>query len=856
MTRTTLLELAEVADAAYGGASSLRAISQDNWQPLKKFNGEPLTASTPDGSYYGIAYQNTITHEIVIANRGTRTDHFSDLWNDARLAAHSQTEDANAAIAFALQVAQANPGATIIETGHSLGGDEAQAGLAALVDRNINVSASAVVFQAPGLPTSYFANHSNPQNYPVLDLYNQGDVIHLAGGTRLGASRLLAAGPSGLTEFGHFALGFLAGELFSPLAGLALGGGRLAKDLAGSAHSIGTTISYLEGTGSAIGSDTMQQFLGTGQGMTPDPNLTANTDGSITWSNGSADSETLQAPVNGTIGVTATVASDGALTPAADAAAVTTELAADGPGTLADNLSSQVTDSLGAANTLYATVGYPGNGSGAGFVIGSTPPGASTGVPTQAFARDNAPGKRFEFNVPGSGQIAAETIVGGNGSGTVWVGGSAGFIQLQGGSPVPGTPDAWVDSNGTQYAFVGMPGSSQGTPTITKGRLGSNPANSINSYYQDTWVMASVYGIGGTEVDWTKMTNCPLTAKQQDGNWDLTRINVPVAPNAPVKTGLLSYTPGVGERLSFTGASFGSSRVTRACVTYLLCLICLIGTCGPIVTGHASEKDQSEDVKWPLGRSGRETLALKIPDAYGLANRAADAMERQTYPSGRPKFNDDVHEQLLLHALWPDLKSDGAQIHRESAVPGGGRLMSVLVDSGAVEDYGGRHYDSLKLAFDLATESSTQHLCVPPMEQAEYDQNTKTKCYPRDSPDAKPSKFGLNRVGVDFTKYPDIPQAARFDPNAQDIYYIRGSDGRLQTIILCTPEEAKTVEDGPQYHRVAQCEHKFVSERLNALVSIGYRRVYLKEWRALQQAWDQLLTSFVVNAARAVKKED
>jgi hypothetical protein len=162
MTQTTLLELAELADASYGSASSLRTISLDNWQLIA------VSGSSSDSSYYGAAYENTVTKEIVITNRGTRPDHFSDLWNDARLAAHARTPDADAAITFALQVARANSGSTIIETGHSLGGYEAQAALAALIDRGsslgLNVNASAVVFQAPGLPNAYFANQSAPQN--------------------------------------------------------------------------------------------------------------------------------------------------------------------------------------------------------------------------------------------------------------------------------------------------------------------------------------------------------------------------------------------------------------------------------------------------------------------------------------------------------------------------------------------------------------------------------------------------------------------------------------------------------------------------------------------------------------------
>ena len=44
----------------------------------------------PDG-YYGVAYINTTTHEVVIANRGTIWTSLANLINDAELAAHEVT---------------------------------------------------------------------------------------------------------------------------------------------------------------------------------------------------------------------------------------------------------------------------------------------------------------------------------------------------------------------------------------------------------------------------------------------------------------------------------------------------------------------------------------------------------------------------------------------------------------------------------------------------------------------------------------------------------------------------------------------------------------------------------------------
>jgi hypothetical protein len=114
------------------------------------------------------------------------------------------------------EVARSNPDATITEAGHSLGGYEAQVALTYLVDQNIDPSATAVTFQAPGLSADAF--HHSATSYNVLNLYDQGDAIRLAGGTHLGTSASLAAAPSPTQEFADGLLGIAAGELLGGLS--------------------------------------------------------------------------------------------------------------------------------------------------------------------------------------------------------------------------------------------------------------------------------------------------------------------------------------------------------------------------------------------------------------------------------------------------------------------------------------------------------------------------------------------------------------------------------------------------------------------------------------------------------------
>src|ERR1700720_1349549 len=111
---STLLELAEFSAAAYGsGPAPTTGAPGENgtWQVVGK-------ETLPDG-YSAEAWENSVTHEIVIANRGTDlTDGGStalkNLWSDARLASRSPTQVALDAMAFAASVAKNNANATSI----------------------------------------------------------------------------------------------------------------------------------------------------------------------------------------------------------------------------------------------------------------------------------------------------------------------------------------------------------------------------------------------------------------------------------------------------------------------------------------------------------------------------------------------------------------------------------------------------------------------------------------------------------------------------------------------------------------------------------------------------------------------
>ena len=156
----TILELAELSHAVYGDASV-----PTGWVVMPGHFG---TSQPNANGYYGVAYINTTTHEVVIANRGTVITNGPNDANDLYLLgvgllpqwvlatglpgpSPDQTDAINFAEKVNSYVNSHYPSYQLIETGHSLGGSEAQAAVAALVDSGLNTTVSAVTFQALGI---------------------------------------------------------------------------------------------------------------------------------------------------------------------------------------------------------------------------------------------------------------------------------------------------------------------------------------------------------------------------------------------------------------------------------------------------------------------------------------------------------------------------------------------------------------------------------------------------------------------------------------------------------------------------------------------------------------------------------
>ena len=172
--------------------------------------------------------------------------------------------------------------------------------------------------------------------------------------------------------------------------------------------------------------------------------------------------------------------------------------------------------------------------------------------------------------------------------------------------------------------------------------------------------------------------------------------------------------------------------------------------------------------------------------------------------------------------------------------------------SGAIDSFkatnplmDGEHYNALQHNLKMSIEQ-LKHVCIaPPVLFNPDGTSNHAVCHDRERPDEKPSRFGLKRMGVDFTKYPDLPKEQYGDLFKNDIYYAPDVGKELQTVISCDAEEVD-VNARKSNPISPQCQHFFIFKPLNANVSIGYRRVYLEDWRAIQAAWEKLLQSLIV----------
>lgn len=229
----TIKELAGFADAVYSYPYDLK-----NYHLLH--HNEPN-----DQDYKADAYVNGHKKEVIIAHRGTHPTRTGDMKNDVLLSLEIPTNAQQLAAEFALSLAEKYPDYKFINVGHSLGGNNAQAAVAALADAGLE--SSGVTFNAPG--ASNFRHAEDPASYNVLNIMGHTDIVSLAGGQHFGKTVILPAGPdlSGLFS------GTSALILNSPISPFIAAGGAIIQ-LFGPAHSMRSVGEYLTNQDPSYGS--------------------------------------------------------------------------------------------------------------------------------------------------------------------------------------------------------------------------------------------------------------------------------------------------------------------------------------------------------------------------------------------------------------------------------------------------------------------------------------------------------------------------------------------------------------------------------------------------------------------------
>lgn len=223
----TVKDLMTAAVATYLGKNAPTMSAQ--WSPvplqsiLSKDQDGVLASGMSSVGFYGQAYVNQHTGEVLIANRGT--DNWQNFVTDVSVAREQMTDAQPVADAFAIaavkaskeQLEKAGSKMTALYTaGHSLGGaeSESQAALLSVAMELPNrplvppdVHITNISIDAPGV--AQLAHRGNPSRYTSYNFSTQGDVVNRAGGEQAaGTIRVtLPIGPTFFQTAGYMEMG-------------------------------------------------------------------------------------------------------------------------------------------------------------------------------------------------------------------------------------------------------------------------------------------------------------------------------------------------------------------------------------------------------------------------------------------------------------------------------------------------------------------------------------------------------------------------------------------------------------------------------------------------------------------------
>ena len=162
----------------------------------------------------------------------------------------------------------------------------------------------------------------------------------------------------------------------------------------------------------------------------------------------------------------------------------------------------------------------------------------------------------------------------------------------------------------------------------------------------------------------------------------------------------------------------------------------------------------------------------------------------------------------------------------------------------------------MSIGFRSTPRSSARHARSSPEDSFEYLDPRKRL----DLLDEQQPLFGLTPYRVNPGRLADYDQRAeahygypyRSGPATyKDWYLARNASGRLATLIKCDPQEIpdglviqgnRVLPDGPP--RIATCNHEFIITEDRISVSMDYARVFLKDWKRIEDRARSLLAGY------------
>lgn len=231
--------------------------------------------------------------------------------------------------------------------------------------------------------------------------------------------------------------------------------------------------------------------------------------------------------------------------------------------------------------------------------------------------------------------------------------------------------------------------------------------------------------------------------------------------------------------------------------------------------------------RWALSADATRWTTLTVPSNLAGDDGGFEVVDvKPGSGGGRP----GLHSSLLIHVLWPEMSGQTARNTDEFRVPGGGRKLTIMLSSPAIDVIAGKPFNTFSLQRRIVFDS-LENVCIPTGRPVPDN----VECAHR-PPSVERDEFGLHLFGRDFNAYPvDYADFA----SQREILEERRPDGALESLITCTPDGAPA-----NLPLAPQCAMFYLDPRLNALVQTHFRKTYLPEWKSIRQKVESLLSTF------------